>query len=114
MTEEKEDLTSDEIFEMTDEEQTMAKMFGHNPARVYRQEFADRPTTDFIFPADNTNVRDNKGHFPIPDIEHGRNALARVAQYDVVPTWFKGTLKQLRDKVKSDVKKKYPSIESGD
>lgn len=72
-----------------------------------------RPTTDFIFPADSSSVSDNKGHFPIPDVEHGRNAIARVNQYSSLPKWYKGemNLKQFVEHVVNKVRKKFPSIE---
>lgn len=72
-----------------------------------------RPTTDFIFPADSSSVNDNKGHFPIPDVEHGRNAIARVNQYSSLPKWYSGkmNLKQLVEHVVNEVHKKFPSIE---
>jgi len=41
------------------------------------------------------------GSYPIPDIEHGRNALARVAQH--------GTPAE-KAKVRAAVHKKFPSI----
>lgn len=72
-----------------------------------------RPTTDFIFPADSTSVNDNRGHFPIPDVEYGRNAIARVNQYLKLPKWYKGKM-SLQDFVKfvvDKVKKKFPSID---
>lgn len=71
------------------------------------------PTTDFIFPADSSSVNDNKGHFPIPDVEHGRNAIARVNQYTSLPKWYEGNmnLKQLVEHVVNEVHKKFPSIE---
>lgn len=72
-----------------------------------------RPTTDFIFPADSSSVNDNKGHFPIPDVEHGRNAIARVNQYSSLPKWYKGEmdLKQFVEHVVNKVRNKFPSIE---
>lgn len=72
-----------------------------------------RPTTDFIFPADSSSVNDNKGHFPIPDVEHGRNAIAQVNQYTSLPKWYEGkmNLKQLVEHVVNEVHKKFPSIE---
>lgn len=72
-----------------------------------------RPTTDFIFPADSSSVNDNKGHFPIPDVNHGRNAIARVNQYSSLPNWYSGemNLKQLVEHVVNEVHKKFPSIE---
>ena len=43
--------------------------------------------------------------YPIPDIEHARNALARVAQH--------GTKAEQR-KVRAAVEKKYPSLKKDD
>lgn len=43
--------------------------------------------------------------YPIPDIEHARNALARVAQ--------NGTASEQR-KVRAAVEKKYPSLKKTD
>lgn len=63
-----------------------------------------------IFQSTDSRVLDNKDHFTIQDIEHGRNALARVSQYKTAPKWFKGTLTELVRIVKTAVKKKYPSI----
>lgn len=68
----------------------------------------DRPSP--IFPRESPNVLDNKDHFPIPDLAHARNALARVNQYSEVPSWYKGTLEELRKKVVKTVKSKFPSI----
>lgn len=72
-----------------------------------------RPTTDFIFPADSTSVNDNRGHFPIPDVEHGRNAIVRVNQYSKLPKWYKGkmTLQEFVKFVVDKVEKKFPSID---
>jgi hypothetical protein len=43
--------------------------------------------------------------YPIPDIEHARNALARVAQH--------GTAAE-KKKVRSAVEKRYPSLKKDD
>jgi len=43
--------------------------------------------------------------YPIPDIEHARNALARVAQH--------GTAAE-QEKVRAAVEKRYPSLKKGD
>ena len=43
--------------------------------------------------------------YPIPDIEHARNALARVAQH--------GTAAEQK-KVRAAVEKKYPSLKKND
>lgn len=63
-----------------------------------------------VFPAGSKNVKDDKDHFPINNIAQARNALARVGQYSSVPTWYKGTLTELKNKVHSVVKNKYKSI----
>jgi len=51
--------------------------------------------------------------FPIPDAEHGRNAIVRVNQYSSLPKWYSGemNLKQLVEHVVNEVHKKFPSIE---
>jgi hypothetical protein len=55
------------------------------------------PDTAFVFPKERK--------YPIPDLSHARNALARVAQ--------NGTPEEIK-KVKSAVKSKFPSIEVED
>jgi hypothetical protein len=64
-----------------------------------------------VFSANNKNVKDDKDHFPINDVKQARNALARVAQYKSVPTWYKGNLEDIKNRVKNAVKRNYPSIE---
>ena len=63
-----------------------------------------------IFPAGSKDVKDDKDHFPINNVEQGRNALARCEQYKSVPSWYKGTLAELKSKVKGAVKRKYSTI----
>jgi len=53
------------------------------------------PDSDFVFPTDRK--------YPIPDLAHARNALARVAQY--------GSPEE-KSKVRAAVKAKFPSIDS--
>lgn len=60
---------------------------------------------------DSNKIKDGGEHFPIDTIVRGRNALSRCSQYDSVPSWFDGSLKELQDMVKRAVHKKYPSIE---
>ena len=64
-----------------------------------------------VFPAEDSKVKDNKDHFPINNKKQGRNALARVNQYDKAPTWFDGTLEEVKDKVVDAVKNKFSSID---
>ncbi len=56
------------------------------------------------------SAKDKKDHFPINDEDQARNALARVHQYDKVPSWYKGSLKGLQDLVSRKVHSKYKSI----
>ena len=63
-----------------------------------------------VFPAGSADVKDNKDHFPYNNLAQARNALARVAQYKASPSWYKGSLAALQQKVRRAVKKKYPSI----
>jgi len=64
-----------------------------------------------VFPFTNKKVNDNKDHFPINDSNQARNALARVFEYSTAPKWYDGSLSEVVEKVKSTVKKEYPSIE---
>jgi len=64
-----------------------------------------------IFPADSKSVKDDKDHFPVSSIAQARNALARAGQFDSTPSWYSGKLSTLKSKIKSAVKRKYPSIE---
>lgn len=59
-------------------------------------------------------VKDNADHFPINSIKQGRNALARVHQYDSSPGWYEGNLESLIKKVINAVHRKYPSIKISD
>ena len=70
-----------------------------------------RNKPDPIFSDKSSKVSDQKDHYPIPDAAHARNALARVAQTKTNPPWHKGTLSDLKKKVKSTVKRKFPSID---
>lgn len=64
-----------------------------------------------VFPAESPSVKDTRDHFPIGDIAHARNALARVAQYRSAPSWYSGSLSSLRNAVRRAVKSRYPSID---
>lgn len=63
-----------------------------------------------VFPANSPKVSDNKDHFPINNPDQARNALSRVAQYSSVPSWYKGSLKELQSAVRSAVSRKYSNI----
>lgn len=67
-----------------------------------------------VFPAGSKKVKDDKDHFPINSANQARNALSRVAQYSSVPSWYDGTLEELKKKVRGAVKRVYPSIKVSD
>lgn len=69
----------------------------------------DRPAP--VFSRESPKVKDDSDHFPIPDSAHGRNALARVNQYGSVPSWYDGSLEELKAAVVKAVKAKFPDIE---
>ena len=70
-----------------------------------------RNKTNPVFDNNSKLVNDNKDHFPLTNLKQARNALARANQFDKVPAWFNGSLKELKIKVANAVKKAYPSIE---
>lgn len=63
-----------------------------------------------VFPKEHPKVNDGKDHFPINDIEHGRNALAQAGKYDKAPEWYDGSLKELLTTIRKKVSEKFPSI----
>ena len=65
-----------------------------------------------IFPAESPAVKDGRDHFPIGDVAHGRNALARAAAFTSAPEWYSGLLETFRKKVSAAVHKKFPSIDN--
>jgi len=65
----------------------------------------------FIFPKTHSKVIDNQNHFPIGNIDHGRNALARAGAFTSTPKWYNGTLSSFKNAIKKAVSKSYPSIE---
>lgn len=69
--------------------------------------------SDFVFPADSSDVNDGKGHFPLNSLRRARAAIAYANKYQELPTWYSGDLdlKGFVNKIVSEVKKQYPSIE---
>lgn len=64
-----------------------------------------------VFPAEHSNVKDDKDHFPINDQNQARDALARANQYTSVPDWYGGSLQSLVTAVARKVHSRYPNIE---
>lgn len=69
--------------------------------------------SDFVFPVDSSDVNDGKGHFPLNSLRRARAAIAYANKYQELPTWYSGDLdlKGFVNKIVSEVKKQYPSIE---
>ena len=71
-----------------------------------------RNKSSAIFGAKHPKVKDDKDHFPIDTIGRGRNALARAGQFSSAPSWWSGSLEELKSAVSRAVHGKYPSIKS--
>lgn len=63
---------------------------------------------DCIFPNTLSSVTDGKDHYPINTAEQARSALDRAAQQDKAPSWFSGSLEDLRKVIVCAVKEKFP------
>lgn len=69
-----------------------------------------RSRGDCVFPANKGKNKSSKDRFPINDANQARNALSRASQYNSVPEWYDGSLKELVAAVTRKVHAKYPSI----
>lgn len=92
----------DLLCQATDEFEKLAK--GDSSAKV-------RSRGTCVFPAEHSQVKDNKDHFPINNENQARNALARANQYSSAPEWYRGSLQSLVNAVARKVHGKYPGIE---
>ena len=54
---------------------------------------------------------DNKEHFSVTTIEQVKSSLSRVFALTTVPTWYKGTLNELRTDVFQGAIKAHPNIQ---
>lgn len=82
------------------------------PIIAKRKTVKKRTRGTCVFQSTHPKVKDDKDHFPINDLAHARNALARVEQYDSVPSWYDGTLGGLQSAVRRAVYKKFPGLRS--
>ena len=65
-----------------------------------------------VFPAESSNVKDKKDHYPINDADQARNAWARAHQTNgKAPSWYKGSYSGFISAIRSKIKSAYPSIE---
>lgn len=82
---------------------TLEKLAGKIPAG------SERPAP--VFSDRDPKVNDGKDHYPIPDKSHAISALQRLSQFkDSKPTWWDGSLEELKSKVISAVRSKFPGI----
>lgn len=72
--------------------------------------YKEKQDSPCVFPKTHRKVKDNKDHYPIPDLAHARNALARCQQD--IGDWFDGTAEELRAAVQRAVYKKFPGLKS--
>lgn len=71
----------------------------------------ERSRPNPVFDHTDPKVLDNADHFPINTEGRARNALARANQYSDAPSWYDGSLKELKKTVADAVKRAYPDIE---
>jgi len=75
--------------------------------------YKEKQASPCVFPKDSPKVKDNKDHYPIGDLAHGANALARAQQYSSSPPpWFAGTVGELQAAVRRAVYSKFPGLKS--
>jgi len=74
----------------------------------------DAAAEDMIFAADHEHITDEKPHFLLSDVALGRNALARIALYAEVPSWWSGTLEDLQAGVRVAVYERFPDLKTKD
>jgi hypothetical protein len=99
----------------SDIQKEISYVFGNHPEEVYLESFEDkdpkakvRNRGTVIFSAESPDVTDDKDHFPINSEDQARAALSRASQSDF--EWYKGTKEQAIAKIKSAVRKAFPSI----
>jgi len=64
-----------------------------------------------VFQSTHPKVTDNKDHYPLGDENQARNAWARANQYNgKAPSWWSGSVSELKNAVKRKVKSLYPNI----
>lgn len=84
---------------------------GVNPFAKGKDKDKGKGKAKAVFPANHAKVKDKKEHFPLGSVSQARNALSQANKFKEVPSWFKGTLKELVSAVAKAVKKEFPSID---
>ncbi len=84
-----------------------------NKKEAKKLTYKEKQAAPCVFPKTHPKVNDNKDHYPIPDLAHAQNALARSNQYKgETPPWFDGDVTSLQNYVKRAVYKKFPGLKS--
>lgn len=92
------------LFQLADRLDTLAFKVRTAKKLTYKEKQA----APCVFPKSHPKVKDNKDHYPIPDLSHGSNALSRSHQD--VGDWFAGTKEELINTVRRAVYKKFPGL----
>lgn len=88
---------------------TLEKLAGKKP-KGEKGDAKERSRPNPVFDHTDPKVKDNADHFPINTEDRARNALARANQYSEAPSWYDGSLEELKKTVADAVKKAYPDI----
>jgi hypothetical protein len=68
-----------------------------------------------VFPAESSNVKDKKDHYPINDADQARNAWARANQTGgKAPKWYRGDYGSFLNTIKRKIKSEFPGIKFSD
>ena len=54
---------------------------------------------------------DFKEHFPVTTVAQAQSSIARILQLTEVPSWYRGSLSDLRGEVRAGINKVHPNIE---
>jgi hypothetical protein len=103
-------LTTEELLSLAEQFETITKEAKDKKKLDPKAKVRNRGTV--CVPA--SSAKDKKDHFPINNEDQARNALARVHQYDKVPSWYSGSLKSLQELVSRKVHSKYKGIGKSD
>ena len=72
----------------------------------------EKPATKgkFALPANHSKVTDSKDHYPLNSEKEGHVALTATKKLNTLPSWFKGSLEELKSAVQKAVKKAFPKL----
>jgi hypothetical protein len=64
----------------------------------------------FALPSTHLKVTDSKDHYPLNSEKEGHAALTATKKLNTLPSWFKGSLEELKSAVQKAVKKAFPKL----